>query len=162
LNKKATWSPQTLQWRLLHFSVTLNAQLSTQGMIMINPKPAAAINISPKLCDRPITIPAERSHDVAFPHTSILVSSFMAAILLVALSACASNSPPVDPVTTVTGAVNAPSAPESYEVVTCLLPGQVRQLGTQMTYLSERRPVRTTIEDCTIRGGEYVAGDRAN
>lgn len=31
-----------------------------------------------------------------------------------------------------------------------------------MTYLTERRPIRTTGEDCTIRGGEYVAGDRAD
>jgi hypothetical protein len=46
--------------------------------------------------------------------------------------------------------------------VDCLLPGQIRQLGTQVTYLTERRPVRTTAEDCAIRGGEYTAGDRAD
>ncbi|NJD06846.1 MAG: peptidase C14 caspase catalytic subunit p20 [Methylococcaceae bacterium] len=47
-------------------------------------------------------------------------------------------------------------------VVDCLLPGQVRQLGSQMTYLSQRRPIRTTAADCEVRGGEYVAYDRAN
>lgn len=47
-------------------------------------------------------------------------------------------------------------------IVDCLLPGQVRRLGTQMTYLSARRPVQTTAQDCAIRGGEYVAYDRAN
>ena len=47
-------------------------------------------------------------------------------------------------------------------VVDCLLPGQVRKMGTQMTYLSARRPVRTTAADCEVRGGEYVAYDRAN
>jgi len=47
-------------------------------------------------------------------------------------------------------------------VVDCLLPGQVRQLGQQMTYLSARRPIRTTAGDCEVRGGEYVAYDRAN
>lgn len=47
-------------------------------------------------------------------------------------------------------------------VVDCLLPGQVRKLGSQMTYLSQRRPVRTTAADCEVRGGEYVAYDRAN
>ena len=31
-----------------------------------------------------------------------------------------------------------------------------------MTYLTARRPVKATAEDCTIRGGEYVAADRAN
>jgi uncharacterized protein len=47
------------------------------------------------------------------------------------------------------------------EIVECLLPGQVRQLGA-MTYLSPRRPVRTTTADCRVRGGEYVAYDRAD
>ncbi len=47
-------------------------------------------------------------------------------------------------------------------VVDCLLPGQVRKLGAQMTYLSARRPIRTTAADCEVRGGEYVAYDRAN
>ncbi|MBX3329869.1 MAG: caspase family protein [Nitrospira sp.] len=78
------------------------------------------------------------------------------------LSACASDPPPVDSVTAVTGAVNAPGGPETYEVVDCLLPGQIRQLGTQVTYVTDRHPVRTTAEDCTIRGGEYVARDRAD
>lgn len=47
-------------------------------------------------------------------------------------------------------------------VVDCLLPGQIRKLGSAMTYLSQRRPVRTTAADCEVRGGEYVAYDRAN
>jgi uncharacterized coiled-coil protein SlyX len=47
------------------------------------------------------------------------------------------------------------------EIVECLLPGQVRMLGGH-SYLSPRRPVRTTSSDCTIRGGEYVAYDRSN
>ena len=47
-------------------------------------------------------------------------------------------------------------------MVDCLLPGQVRQLGGQMTYLSPRQPARTTADECAIRGGEYVAYDRAN
>ncbi|MEQ1620942.1 MAG: caspase family protein [Methylococcales bacterium] len=47
-------------------------------------------------------------------------------------------------------------------VVDCLLPGQVRKLGSAMTYLTQRRPVRTTAADCEVRGGEYVAYDRAN
>ena len=46
-------------------------------------------------------------------------------------------------------------------VVDCLLPGQVRQLGSR-TYLTPRRPIHTTAADCRIRGGEYVAYDRAD
>jgi uncharacterized protein len=50
---------------------------------------------------------------------------------------------------------------QDLEIVDCLLPGQVRQLGN-MTYLTQRRPTRTTASDCRIRGGEYVAYDRAD
>lgn len=51
---------------------------------------------------------------------------------------------------------------EDLMIVDCLLPGQLRKLGRQATYLSARRPIRTTQADCEIRGGEYVAYDRAN
>ena len=64
-------------------------------------------------------------------------------------------------------AQSAPGADERRQAdrlltVDCLLPGQVRQLGTSMTYLTPRRPVRTSIADCEVRGGEYVAYDRAD
>jgi hypothetical protein len=47
------------------------------------------------------------------------------------------------------------------EIVDCLLPGQVRQLGNT-SFLTQRRPIRTTTAECSIRGGEYVAYDRAD
>ena len=47
-------------------------------------------------------------------------------------------------------------------IVDCLLPGSVRQLGTRLTYLGARRVIKTTGSECAIRGGEYVAHDRAN
>ena len=47
-------------------------------------------------------------------------------------------------------------------VVDCLLPGQIRRLGSQVTYVTARRAVKTSARDCEIRGGEYVAFDRAN
>ena len=31
-----------------------------------------------------------------------------------------------------------------------------------MTYVSGKRPLRTTEADCEVRGGEYVAYDRAD
>jgi len=74
----------------------------------------------------------------------------------------------------VTGCVTEPVAPgagppgsasaargDDLLIVDCLLPGQIRKLGSQMTYLSARRPIRTTAQDCEIRGGEYTAYDRA-
>lgn len=51
---------------------------------------------------------------------------------------------------------------EDMLIVDCLLPGQVRKLGAAATFMSARRPIRTTQADCEIRGGEYVAFDRAN
>jgi len=51
---------------------------------------------------------------------------------------------------------------EDLLIVDCLLPGQVRKLGAAATFMSARRPIRTTQADCEIRGGEYVASDRAN
>jgi hypothetical protein len=47
------------------------------------------------------------------------------------------------------------------EIVDCLLPGQVRQLGNT-SFLTQRRPIRTTVSECSVRGGEYVAYDRAD
>ncbi|MGB5834433.1 MAG: tetratricopeptide repeat protein [Thiohalocapsa sp.] len=51
---------------------------------------------------------------------------------------------------------------EDYVLVDCLLPGQIRQLGTRMTYLTPRRSVKATQRDCGIRGGEYVLFDRSD
>ena len=59
-----------------------------------------------------------------------------------------------------TKSVIAP-ARSDLEVVDCLLPGSVRIVGGR-TYLSSRRPTKTTVADCRIRGGEYTAYDRAN
>ena len=51
---------------------------------------------------------------------------------------------------------------EDFEIVDCLLSAQIRRLGKHLTFLGARRPIRTTGRDCAIRGGEYVAYDRAN
>jgi len=53
-----------------------------------------------------------------------------------------------------------PSA-DSYLVVDCLLPGQVRKLGRSQVFMTPRRPIRTSGMNCEIRGGEYVSADRA-
>jgi len=88
-------------------------------------------------------------------HGSVLVAG-----LLLAQALCGSA------VGAATGA-GADSAMAGYQevaelhVVDCLLPGQVRRLGNR-TYLTPRRPTKTTAADCQIRGGEYVAYDRAD
>lgn len=47
-------------------------------------------------------------------------------------------------------------------IVDCALPAQVHQLGTAISYLAPRRAIKTSASECAIRGGEYVAYDRAN
>ena len=69
------------------------------------------------------------------------------------ISACAAQ---VD-----TAAIPEEARVQDLYIVDCMLPGQVRQLG-KTTYMTPRRPVRTTAQDCRIRGGEYVAYDRAD
>lgn len=51
---------------------------------------------------------------------------------------------------------------EKLLAVDCLLPPQIRKLGAQSVYATARRPIKTTALDCEIRGGEYVAYDRAD
>ncbi|MEX2642149.1 MAG: caspase family protein [Acetobacterales bacterium] len=53
-------------------------------------------------------------------------------------------------------------AADRFLVVDCMLPGQVRRLGTRTTYVTARRPLKTTASECAIRGGEYTADDRAS
>jgi hypothetical protein len=53
-------------------------------------------------------------------------------------------------------------AAERLAFVDCMLPGTLRKLGGKMTYQGPRRPVRATVDECEIRGGEYVAYDRAD
>jgi len=47
-------------------------------------------------------------------------------------------------------------------IVDCLLPGQVRKLGQIATYVTARRAIKSSAVECEVRGGEYVAYDRAN
>lgn len=51
---------------------------------------------------------------------------------------------------------------DDFLVVDCLLPGRLQKLGGKFTYLTQRQPIKTAQSDCEIRGGEYVAFDRAN
>ncbi|HEY5673980.1 MAG TPA: caspase family protein [Malonomonas sp.] len=51
---------------------------------------------------------------------------------------------------------------EDLMLVDCLIPGQMRKIGRQVTYLTARRPMKTTAIDCEIRGGEYVVADLAD
>lgn len=83
---------------------------------------------------------------------------FVAAVALASATGCASGD-------TSGRAAPAPGTPpkvDQFMIVDCLLPGQIRQLGGQVTYVTAPRPVKTAARDCEIRGGEYVAFDRAD
>ncbi|HZD54292.1 MAG TPA: hypothetical protein VE175_14680 [Woeseiaceae bacterium] len=47
-------------------------------------------------------------------------------------------------------------ASADFEVVDCHLPPTIRRLGVGLTYLGAQRQVRTTVQDCAIRGGDSV------
>src|SRR5258705_9518361 len=84
----------------------------------------------------------------------------LAGLAAIALAACQSGAPDRS-----AGAVapnaGAPRDADEFLVVDCLLPGKVRKLGAGATYVTPRRPVKTSARDCEIRGGEYTAFDRA-
>ena len=75
-----------------------------------------------------------------------------------ALAGCVSNPSSTADLQKLEGRVPA----EKLLAVDCLLPPQIRKLGTQSVYATARRPIKTTALDCEIRGGEYVAYDRAD
>jgi hypothetical protein len=92
--------------------------------------------------------------------TSLTRRGFGFAVLGLATLSCAPATPPkvAEPqVTTPPG-----QAADAFLVVDCLLPGQIRRLGNQITYVGPRRAEKTTARDCEIRGGEYTAYDRSN
>ena len=47
-------------------------------------------------------------------------------------------------------------------VVDCLLPGKVQALGQSARFMTARQPIKATVAECAIRGGEYTAFDRAD
>jgi hypothetical protein len=91
----------------------------------------------------------------------------IAALIAILLVAGCAGAPPTSP-----GApgqagsarpdVGAPSKADEFLIVDCLLPAQVRRLGTQLVYQGPRRATKTSARDCEIRGGEYTAYDRAD
>ncbi|HVL00445.1 MAG TPA: hypothetical protein VM553_11570, partial [Dongiaceae bacterium] len=87
---------------------------------------------------------------------NLKASGFALGFFSVWLAACASSP---------TGSsADAPASKNADDlmIIDCLLPGQVKKLGANATYLSARRPIKTTATDCEIRGGEYVSFDRAD
>ncbi len=88
------------------------------------------------------------------------LSGLGAAVLVVAgLAACDTGK--VDPATS-SLITAAKQDADSFRVVDCKLPPQVRQLGQRATFLTAQRVIKTSAGECEIRGGEYIAYDRAD
>jgi len=85
----------------------------------------------------------------------------LAAVTVVtSLIGCSTNEATASNSTT-TQATDHASRIAELQVVDCLLPGQMRMLGNR-SYMTPRRPATLTAAECRIRGGEYVAYDRAD
>lgn len=89
---------------------------------------------------------------------SFISGRFLPTALAIAVATGCANGPSNSPEVAAEGEKNA----DKLMIIDCLLPGQVRKLGAQKTYLTQRRPIKTTASECEIRGGEYVAFDRAD
>ena len=83
-------------------------------------------------------------------HCKTFLVSFLSAVFLLACSSVEQTSVP------------GPDSADKLLVVDCLLPPQVRKLGANFSYAAARRPIKTSAAECEIRGGEYVAYDRAD
>ena len=74
-------------------------------------------------------------------------------------AACLSGTAPSGPATT---QIPTAAKVDEFFIVDCLLPGQIRQLGREVVYVTRGTAIKTSARDCQIRGGEYVAFDRSN
>jgi hypothetical protein len=88
----------------------------------------------------------------AMPQPSLRAAALALACASLLLAGCASDQYSSN---TAVSAQRIQSGP-GQSAVPCLLPGQVRQLGTGLVYLSPRRLTRTTPSDCEIRGGQLA------
>src|SRR5262245_55612222 len=55
-----------------------------------------------------------------------------------------------------------PASIDSFRIVDCVLPSEVRKLGRQAEYFGPKRTIKTSFHDCQIRGGECILYERAD
>lgn len=93
--------------------------------------------------------------------TVVLKQLILLIILVISVSSCNTESPVLKN-SVQARQIAASGDANGFLIVDCLLPGKVHKLGRSVIYLTPRRPVKTSVSDCEIRGGEYVAYDRSN
>ncbi len=69
------------------------------------------------------------------------------------LSACSTGH-------SVGGQPDEKPAQSSVAYANCILPGQLRQLGTRLTYLTPRQPVELGEQECRSRGGQFIVAEQ--
>lgn len=89
-----------------------------------------------------------------------LATLTLAATLIFALGSCVTT--PTTDESSQLASLGPVRGLDDLVLVDCRLPGQIRQLGTRMTYLGPRRLIKTTQSDCGIRGGEFILFDRSD
>jgi uncharacterized protein len=87
---------------------------------------------------------------------NVFKSLILVLTLAILVSGCSTESPLVKSVASPRHVLSSGDA-DGFLIVDCLLPSQVRQLEPGTISLTQRRPIKTSISDCEIRGGEYVA-----
>ncbi len=101
-----------------------------------------------------------------YPSVKNMISPILLALLNICLlSGCAGQSGQDSVVgegAEDSSSVVSAAGSDDFMTVDCLLPGQMRRLGTHVTFVTARRPTRVTAQDCAIRGGEYTLSDRAD
>ena len=87
-------------------------------------------------------------------------SNTSAALLVMMLAAACASAPPEQGAPT-PGARRPPTKADDVLIVVCKLPPRIMGLGTIRT-MAPRQIIKTDARDCQIRGGEWVAYDRAD
>ncbi|OQY51209.1 MAG: hypothetical protein DRR08_03170 [Candidatus Parabeggiatoa sp. nov. 2] len=95
------------------------------------------------------------------PMQNLFKSLILLLTLAILVNGCSTESPLVKSVAS-PGHVPSSGDADGFLIVDCLLPSQVRQLEPGTISLTQRRPIKTSISDCEIRGGEYVVQDRSD
>jgi hypothetical protein len=86
-----------------------------------------------------------------------LVPLILGSGLAIGLPGAAAGAGPNAPASKPGGPAVSRQSTDQLNVVDCLLPAQIRKLGSNLTFLGPRRAVKTSARDCEIRGGEYVS-----
>jgi hypothetical protein len=110
-----------------------------------------------------------KSNPTAYSAPAALGKILAAAAAAFLIGGCATQGDQSDVYSEAAGVQDDPASTgyivaqiDDLTVVDCLLPGKLRKMGQTVTWVTRPRPVKKTVSDCEILGGQYVLFDRAN